>query len=484
MCDEIFSVNRILLLTAFACSHVPLAAAAAAQPAVAGLEFLRVSGNRRFLQTAGGAPFFWLGDTGWLMFQNLDRAGTERYLDDRRSKGFNVIQAMVLHAAGDKIANGAAALVEGDPARPRVTPGNDPSNPAEYDYWDHIDWVIDRAADRGIYIGMVACWGSIVQRGTLTAQNVAAYTRFLAGRYRDKTNIVWITGGDTRGDRNTEVWRIMGRTFKELDPKHLVTYHPFGRTQSATWFHDEPWLDFNMFQSGHRRYDQDTEPQAKGEDNWKYVREDYDRKPVKPTLDGEPSYEDLPQGLHDTTQPYWTDKDVRRYAWWSVFAGAFGHTYGHNAVMQMHKPGMKGSFGPKNFWWEAIKAPGSAQMQFLKNLILSRPFFDRVPGQDLIDGTNGDRYDYVVATRGAGYAMAYTYTGRPFKIRMGMIGGNSVRAWWFDPRSGVARQIGTFPNQGAREFVPPGQPAPGNDWVLVLDDAAKGYGAPGASVAR
>jgi hypothetical protein len=94
-----------------------------------------------------------------------------------------------------------------------------------------------------------------------------------------------------------------------------------------------------MFQSGHRRYDQDDSELGYGQDNWKYVRDDYSLVPVKPTIDGEPSYEGIPQGLHDPAEPYWNENDVRRYAYWSVFAGGFGFTYGNNAVMQMNKPG-------------------------------------------------------------------------------------------------------------------------------------------------
>ena len=56
------------------------------------------------------------------------------------------------------------------------------------------------------------------------------------------------------------------------------------------------------------------------------------KKPVKPVLDGEPSYEGIPHGLHDTTLPRWKAKDVRRYGYWSVFAGAADYTYGDNAV--------------------------------------------------------------------------------------------------------------------------------------------------------
>jgi hypothetical protein len=456
------------------------AAAMRHSPARQGPDRLEVSPNHRFFQTGDEAPFFWLGDTAWLLFKRLDRAETERYLEDRRTKGFNVVQAMVLHTAEDVNAYGSGALIDQDPARPNVTVGSDLSSPGEYDFWDHIDWVTDRAAAKGMFIAMVATWGSIARSGTLHEGNVEAYTRFLTERYKGKPNIIWITGGDTRGDRETEVWRTMGQAFKDLDPQRLVTFHPFGRTQSSIWFHAEPWLDFNMFQSGHRRYDQDDTPQAKGEDSWRYVVEDYAKQPPKPTLDGEPSYEEIPQGLHDPKEPYWNDADVRRYAYWSVFAGAAGHTYGHNAVMQMHKPEYgAGSYGVRKFWYDALDEAGAGQMQHLKRLVLSRPYSSRVPDQQVLAGENGVRYDYVVATRGDDYLFVYTHTGRPFHIRMGRISGPRVRGWWFDPRTGSARSAGVFPNEGERRFDPPGEPGRGNDWVLVLDDETSAFDRPG-----
>jgi len=140
-----------------------------------------------------------------------------------------------------------------------------------------------------------------------------------------------------------------------------------------------------MFQSGHRRYDQDTLGLYYGEDNWKYTTDDYKKTPIKPTLDCEPSYEGIPQGLHDPAQPYWDDSDVRRYAYWSVFAGGCGFTYGNNAIMQFHKEGdKKPAYGVKDYWKEALNAPGASQMKYLKQLMLSRPYFDRIPAQELI----------------------------------------------------------------------------------------------------
>ena len=65
-----------------------------------------------------------------------------------------------------------------------------------------------------------------------------------------------------------------------------------------------------------------------------------------------------------------------------------------------------------------------------------------------------------------------------FRVRMEKIGGPKVKAWWFNPRDGSASVIGEFENAGEREFIPP-DPGEALDWVLVLDDAAKGFPPPG-----
>jgi hypothetical protein len=86
----------------------------------------------------------------------------------------------------------------------------------------------------------------------------------------------------------------------------------------------------------------------------------------------------------------------------------------------------------------------------------------------------------LVATRDSegSYAMVYSPAGRPFKVRMGAVSGNTVKAWWYNPRNGQAEAIGEFPNRGEREFSPPDK-GEHLDWVLVLDDASRNFPPPG-----
>jgi hypothetical protein len=432
---------------------------------------LKISQNNRYLTSANGDPFFWLGDTGWLLFTKLDREDAEKYFEDRKQKGFNVIQVMVLHDVLKAVnVYGDSALTNHRIDKPLTTPGNSPDNPEQYDFWDHVDYLIDLAGRKGLHIGLVPVWGSNVKNGHITMEQAQKYAAWLAGRYKDRTNVIWINGGDIFGSDSLEIWNIIGSTLRQNAPDQLITFHPRGRTQSSTWFHNENWLDFNMFQSGHRRYDQDTVGLQYGEDNWKYVSVDYNKIPVKPTLDGEPSYENIPQGLHDIKQPVWTDRDVRRYAYWSVFAGGCGFTYGHNSIFQFHKSGDKDpAYGVSVTWEDALNAPGAVQMIHLKNLMLSRSYFERKPCQDIISGQQGEKYDYLAATKGKGYAFIYTYSGRSVSINLAMLDGPQLKASWFSPRTGKYSETGIYKNDGIREFDPPGEKENGNDWVLILD---------------
>jgi hypothetical protein len=433
---------------------------------------IKISENHRYFTTKKGDPFFWLGDTGWLLFTKLNREDAEKYFDNRVAKGFNVIQVMVLHDLNHAVnIYGDSALINHNIANPKTTEGNLFTDSAQYDFWDHVDYLVDLAAKKGIYMALVPIWGSNVKGGRVSVEQAKTYASWLANRYKNKPNIIWLNGGDIKGSDSLNVWNAIGNTINQIDTNHLITFHPRGRMQSSMWFQNEHWLKFNMFQSGHRSYAQDTssEELCYGEDNWKYINVDYNLTPIKPTLDGEPSYEDIPQGLHDTLQPRWTDNDIRRYAYWSIFAGASGFTYGHNSVMQFFKATeKKGAYGAKKIWDIALNDPGAGQLIHLKNLMLSRPYFERIPYPSIISA-QGEKYNYLAATRGKTYAFIYTYTGRDIPVNMGKIEGKKVKASWFNPKDGKTTEIGTFDNTGSMNFNPPGEQKNGNDWVLILD---------------
>ena len=107
---------------------------------------LKVSPDGHSLQHADGTPFFWLGDTAWALHQNLSREDVARYLDDAAAAGFNVIQLMSVNAwALDDWKN-----FYGD--RPYLDDSAGKLNPP---FWQHLGWVIDQAAARGLFVLLV-----------------------------------------------------------------------------------------------------------------------------------------------------------------------------------------------------------------------------------------------------------------------------------------------------------------------------------------
>ena len=438
---------------------------------------LRVSENQRFLMHENGTPFFWQGETGWLLPERLDRAEAAWYLQRCREAGYNVVQIQVIDGV-------PAYNIYGQPSNINGWDFSGINRKGVYGYWDHLDYIIDLAHQNGIYIGMVCIWGGLVKAGMLSVENAKKYGAFLANRYKNKPNIIWFMGGDIQGDIKPEVWNALANSIKNIDKNHLMTYHPRGRYTSAKWWSKTPWMDFHTFQSGHRKYGQRMGnadypiPDNTEEDNWMYVDSTWAYKPIKPVLDAEPSYEDIPMGLHDKNEPRWQAWDVRRYAYWSVFAGSCGHTYGHNAIMQMLKPGYPTSYGDAGdvkTWYQALNDPGFNQMKYLKQLILTFPYFERVPDQSIIV-ENGKQYNRLIATRGNDYLLVYNYTSREMKLDLTKISGQKKNVWWYNVSNGELLYLGEFDSK-VITFRPRKSFSAGfiDDGVLIAVDSNKGY---------
>jgi len=480
---------------------------------------IRVSPDGHFLVEGDGSPFFWLGDTAWTIFTRLTREETEAYLKDRAVKGFNIIQAVAVDGPMEDFnapnRYNDRPFLDGDLRRP-----NDA-------YFRHVDWVIERARSYGIRVALLPTWALAhisLDRTKYDPINAEAYGHWLGSRYRG-SGVVWVLGGDTmpifaapqprRGDSkpgeplfkvpvtvvdDRPIYDAMAKGIEEgFGADAFITFHPAhfnfsgvaeGRT--SRFFFDRAYLDMNMLQSAHFKDPRDHMKSIGAEQSliaslsYHYVREEYDSIPTRPIIDGEARFEDLAIDLKpDASRGIWSGYDTRVAAYQDVFAGAAGHTYGNHAIWQFYDADVsrKYQLPPEIDWKAGLKRPVSKHFQFLKALMLSRPYFIRIPDQSLVVGETGGGPAHIGATRGkdGSYVMIYLPQGQAVTVDLTKLSGLHAIGWWFDPRAGVATRIeGQFATNARATFSPPSQGAE-RDWVLVVDDEKKGFGVPGAA---
>ena len=139
------------------------------------------------------------------MCHRLTREEAEKFINTRSDQGYNVLQVVALaEFEGIREPNryGDYPLNNEDPTQLLITPGNNPANAYEYDYWDHVDFIVAKAAEKGMYIGLLPTWGDKVTQMwgagpvIFNAQNAEAYGSILAKRYANSWNVIWILGGD------------------------------------------------------------------------------------------------------------------------------------------------------------------------------------------------------------------------------------------------------------------------------------------------
>jgi hypothetical protein len=456
---------------------------------------IRVSDNHHFLVTEDGKPFFYLADTAWGLF-NMTREDIDRCLRDRAAKKFTAIQAVAANYTGLDRPNpyGATVFLNRAPA------GSPPVLEANPAFFDNVDYAVDEANSLGMYVTMVAIWGKSYvneKHSVFDAPGAYAYGKFLGSRYRDK-RVIFVLGGDWYPDGTEAIWKAMAEGMRAGGGHPLITFHPTGIQSSSRWYQNDPWIDFNMVQSRHivlnRSYD--------------LIAQDWERTPPKPVVDGESTYEGIVDDLitYHPGIPVIQDRDVRRVAYCAVFAGAAGCAYGSQGVWNYSSPAPGAPAAGRRVYGmppvsldEALQRPAGAQLQYLRALMESRPMLTRIPDQWLIVSDPLSTTERIQGTRSSdgSYLFVYTSTGRPVRVRLrdkiyNTLSGTSYRAWWYSPRDGRATLVGEFPRTEAgdresdvhrgdisREFTPPSS-GPGNDWVLVIDDAARNFPAPGA----
>lgn len=416
---------------------------------------LKVSPDGRYFVDQEGKPFFYLGDTCWLLFQRPNRQEVDEYLKDRAAKGFTVIQAYVLRGLGQKHPDGNSSLLDAAPLIDR-----DPARPNE-EFFKNVDYVVNRANELGLVMGLVPAKSWHVTEHpekVFDEKNAYLFGKFLSERYKNNA-VLWFPGGDSAPGKYEAVWVAMAKGLKDgSGGSQLVCYHGQGSTSSSMWFHQADWLDFNSIQSGHNFRS----------DSYAFVSKDYALKPAKPTVDMEPAYENHPTGAN---QPRVDAHKVRTQAYSAMLAGAAGHGYGAMDLFYFYKDA-DGPF-PKNgfqHWRKAMAYEGSLQVGLMRRLFEQRPWYKMVPDQSALASEQGEGTHRIVAARAqdGSFVIAYTPVGQPVSICMNKLNSSRVNAQWYDPRNGTWKTAGQYSNKGNQEFVAPTH-GEQDDWLLVLD---------------
>jgi hypothetical protein len=433
---------------------------------------LRVSANGRIVEHTDGTPFLWLGDTAWHLY-TLREADIDRYLRDRAGKGFNVVHVMA--AKGDlsrrefgfATAPALNSVYLHMNARGHIPFISMSPITLNEEYWKSIDHIVKSAARYGLYVCLTAIWGEGAKEWfPKPEQGNFEYGRILGERYKSEPNVLWTAVGEfvkvgrrgLRGPITKEEERLLDRIGEGLRAGaakgQLIGMHgnQFRDAMPSTYFHDKPWLDVHMNQSW---------------DRFGYIADmagiDRALTPAKPTFLSEGKYENSPLTSGDYKGLPGSAWMMRFQAYWSVFLGGLGHTY-----------------GAENIWncdgkldHNALALPGSSQAPLLRKLFATRSLKDLEPAPGIVVSAAGDdeTLDLIVAARSTHgrWALVYDTTGSGMRLDLSSLGPKQFDARWFDPRAGVFERIGTVKAGSEVSFDPPGAPRPENDWVLVLD---------------
>jgi Protein of unknown function (DUF4038)/Putative collagen-binding domain of a collagenase len=442
---------------------------------------VRPSVNARYLVDAAGQPFPILGRASWFV-ASLSQRDLDLYFGDCAKRGYTTLEFMLVghdprgnrvpftdagHAPFLKRLNGApwdGKLTSGDPK----TEAPDFTTPNE-DYWKEIDALLIRCEKNG----MLACafpayvgYGGNTPQGWMKEMEVngpermRAYGTFLAKRYRDQPNVVWMLGGDF-GEFNA------GQTAVEKGLlEGLMDGAPGNATKlrSAEWSSesigtDQPDFGRYLTLNGAYSFDGYTADHA---------RRAYAVTPIRPAfLLEEPYDEEFTDGTNVNAH---ASQPVRRFQWWGSLGSIGGYISGNGYIWP---------FGEK--WRQHLDTPGARDMAQLNIFIRSIAWHSLVPSglggmRPLVTkgGSTERAPDFIAAAASLDGRLLVAYSPPDrwgaFAIDLGAMRG-PARARWFDPTAGTYQDIDpALPNTGPHAFNVPGKNAAGQvDWVLVLD---------------
>ncbi len=460
------------------------------------MERLRISDNKRYFVTPDGTPFSWLADTVWTMPQRLKWDDVEHLMQRRKAQGFNVLQICALDPERDvgmHTPAGDPALIDGDLSRPNEN------------YFRYLDYILDKAEEYGFYVLLLPVWGQLVvgddwaggvYEKTVTEENAYEYGRWIGARYKDRSNVLWCLGGDRmpihRGVDYKNVWRRMAEglakgltgqdvRYNEQSPvweSLLITYHACHEAETGLcssfsyWDDSEQWIRFIMLQSGHG-----LKPK-----NYELVRSEYEREHTMPVWDGEPAYEMMPTSWPFTPEtPRQGPWMVRRRAYWSLLAGAFGFTYGHGCAWCSVAERERNFMSPIT-WQEALGNEGANQMRHLRAFMDSLRVMTAKPCQQIFveeARREGTLETHAQAAFTENYVCVYLPGGGSAALDLSSVWSkDEVGVWYWSPAAGkfsAEKAQAVTLKDGCLTVCTPTE-GEEQDWVVILTE--KGAAAP------
>jgi subtilisin-like proprotein convertase family protein len=443
---------------------------------------VRYSANSRYLVDQNGTPFPIMGRTAWFVV-SLSVANYRLFVDDTAARGYNAIELHVLNhdPRGNNppfCGNGSAPFLKRlDGATWSGTIGGtapDFTTPNET-YWSFVDGFLAYCESKGILVFMFPAYvgwqggeqgwmQELVANGPTKAQS---YGTWIATRYKDQKNLVWMMGGDmgtspyTFNSAQTAAENGLLNGLKSVAGQQSTLF-------SAEWTFESIATDQTSF---------GTSMTLNGVYSFSgYVsnhgRRAYARTPVEPAFLLEEPYDQ--EGSDGNGANPSASQPVRRFQWWGWLSTIGGYVSGNGYVWRFRSPD----------WQNHLDSQGTRDMARLNAFMTSIAWFNLVPSglggmRTLITsgGSSVNNSDYVTASATPDGALLVAYVppdhSGPIAVDMGAMSA-PVRARWFDPTSAAYSTIGTgLPNSGSRSFSTPGNNSSGyGDWVLVLDSVA------------
>ncbi len=406
----------------------------------------RVAGQR-YLVDAVGKPFFLNGDTCWSMVSGLNREDADFYLRDRAARDVNTVMSGVLCRYHSRYAPGNPY---GALPFKKMVDFNQPNDA----YFEHLDWLVARAAELGILLILAPSWlgaqgtmgGYYQEMKAAGPEAMRSYGRYLGNRYKAATNIMWLMGGDFSPPERLLV-RNMAEGIGEGGSTGLRTAHCAPYASPRDVWSGESWLDLdNLYSYGSL---------------WESALKEHARPERMPYFMVESLYENENDAGHD-------EKRIRRQPYEAVLGGAFGHMIGSAPIWHADGPGSKGRTFPN--WRDYLDTPGSRSMKVLRDVFTSFAWWRLEPdttGRLLVAA--GDPKPVAAIDAERRLAICYLPDATAVNVRLSVFpDARRVTAEWRDPSNGRTQVAA----QGARAgdvvtFTPP--PRPGtDDWLLIL----------------